>query len=215
MKKIAATLIAILFGLTAGTPAKASNVDSLQRFISIVVSDYDLEAFDVSVARELAVGLEATRDPGTYLEQLSDIQLAAIKGYLQPTSFTSDGALIPSKTSRAYPTGCWSPGLYYRAFNTFGVEIWNVALKSSFCASGGLIKSVTYQGMYPTIYAWGWTAEGAIASGVVKGSRQGIVYGQYKMNYNVAGWVVSSSVPCMRTLVSGDGSWSFDGVCGP
>lgn len=86
---------------------------------------------------------------------------------------------------------------------------------SSFCPGSRLLKSVTYQVIYPSISAPGLTAEGVLNSGITKGSRSGLICERYKMNFAVAGWVIQSDLPCIRNLVSGDGSWSYDLVCGP
>lgn len=215
MKKVLVVLSVALLTIASTVPARATGLTPVEVLQQVEVTPADLSGLDLAYARDLAAKVVLADDPTSVLESLTHSEIVAVKAYLQPSTYALDSAPAVTKVSRAYPTGCWSQAQTYRAFNAFGFELWNVSLKSSFCAAAGLLKSVTYQGMYPSIYSVGWTAEGVLSSGTVKGSRSGLVYGQYKMNYQIAGWVLQSDVPCMRNLVSGDGSWSFDSVCGP
>ncbi len=215
MKKLIGTICTALLLLAGVTPARAETVNPFDVLAAVVATPEEISAVNGGAAAALAAQFKTSADPVALLNTLNHDELVALKAYLLPASKAWTNVAPLAHQLRAYPTGCWNPAQTLTAYNALGSALYSLTLKSNFCAAAGLLKSVTYQGMYPAVYIWGWTADGVLNSGTVKGTKSGMVYGQFKFTYTVMGWSLTSDVPCQRNLVYGDGSWGYDSVCGP
>jgi hypothetical protein len=215
LKKIIGTICACLLLFVGVGPARADAINPFDILSAVVATPEEIAAVDVGAAAALAEQFSATSEPVAYVNSLKHSELVALKSYVFPGATSVQSLAASQRQVRAYPTGCWNPAQTLTAYNLLGLPLYSLTLKSNFCTAAGVLKSVTYQGMYPAIYAWGWSADGVLNSGTVKTTRSGMAYGQFKFTYNVAGWALTTDVPCQRNLVYFDGSWAYDSVCGP
>lgn len=110
---------------------------------------------------------------------------------------------------------CWATNKYVLGRSLVGVHLFKHWIRVSYCSNGKGLTSVRIVRAWPESQSLFWSFEGEVDRGVWRDGRgrSGRAFVQAHWFFDLAGYPVQHSYPCIRAIVYPSGSSTHDLVC--